>query len=62
MGASADSIGRVPQAYCAFCQFRTPHRHERLAVRRVQIARRVCLVCNREQSRDETTEPAAGLE
>lgn len=60
MDGPAKSIGRVPQAHCTFCDTRTPHRHERLAVRGMQVARRVCLVCNKEQARDQLSETIRG--
>jgi hypothetical protein len=52
MGNSAESINRCPQAHCNFCEAMTPHRHERLAVRGAQVARSVCLVCDKERGGD----------
>lgn len=52
MGNTAESIGTFPQAFCARCETKTPHRHERLAVNGAQIARRVCMVCKSEHARD----------
>lgn len=39
----------VPQAYCLSCEEKTPHRHERLAIRGAQVARTICLACNSER-------------
>ena len=39
----------VPQAYCLSCEEKTPHRHERLAIRGAQVARTICLACNNER-------------
>lgn len=39
----------IPQAYCLSCEEKTPHRHERLAIRGAQVARTICLACNNER-------------
>jgi len=47
--SSQSGQNAFPQAYCLSCDERTPHRHERLAVRGAQVARTVCLSCNAER-------------
>jgi hypothetical protein len=54
MEKSTGSTQRVPRSYCIFCEEKTPHLHERLAVNRIQVIRSLCLTCNREQPREQT--------
>lgn len=46
MSSSIGSFRHFPQAHSARCGSGTPHRHERLAVERAQLARRVYLLRN----------------
>lgn len=52
MKKSTEFTQSFPLSSCAFCEERTPHVHQRLAVNRVQVARSICLICNREQPKD----------
>lgn len=52
MEKSTEFTRRLPQSFCAFCEKKTPHVHQRLAVNRVQVIRSLCLICNREQPKD----------
>lgn len=60
MGKLIGSAAHVfPKAYCRFCAARTPHRHERVAINRRQVARAVCLTCNKERPGEESSESSA---
>lgn len=52
MDESNQPLPRFPLADCEFCNGRTPHVHERLAVDGKQVARSRCLSCNRERPRE----------
>lgn len=62
MGGMIQTTRRVPGTYCARCDCKTPHRHERVAVHGAQVAKRVCLVCNPEQAREGSAEVTQRLD
>jgi len=53
-------VNKQPEAYCAPCSERTPHRYERLAVNGCLTSRAICLMCSNDSRSGPALAEAAG--